>query len=190
MVVRDVVRVQNRIKAQFRSRGVPAAGKSVYSEKGREPYLEMLPEATLAATKTLYAQYDAVQEIRRKAEKELLEIDIRKFFDTLDHRLLREVLLRRVRDGVLLRLIGKWLNAGVLEDGALSYPDTGTPQGGVISSILANIFLHEVLDTWFYREVTPRLLGTAQLYRYADDGCTFQGCVGVRGVTESVDTAR
>jgi RNA-directed DNA polymerase len=99
----------------------------------------------------------------------ILEIDIRKFFDTLDHKMLREVLQRRVRDGVLLRLIGKWLNAGVLEEGALSYPDTGTPQGGVISPILANIFLHEVLDTWFYREVTPRLLGTAQLYRYADD---------------------
>jgi transposase len=73
MVVRDVVRVQNRIKAQFRSRGVSASGKSVYSEKGREPYLTMLPDATLAATKTLYAQYDAVQEIRRRAEKDLIE---------------------------------------------------------------------------------------------------------------------
>jgi len=63
----------------------------------------------------------------------VLEIDIRKFFDTLDHGHLRTLLRRRIRDGVLLRLIGKWLNAGVLEEGALSRPDAGTPQGGVIS---------------------------------------------------------
>jgi hypothetical protein len=70
---------------------------------------------------------------------------------------------------VLLRLIGKWLNAGVLEDGSVSYPDAGTPQGGVVSPMLANIFLHEVLDTWFDREVKPRLAGKAALFRYADD---------------------
>jgi hypothetical protein len=74
-----------------------------------------------------------------------------------------------VRDGVLLRLIGKWLHAGVMEDGALSYPDSGSPQGGVISPLLANIFLHEVLDVWFEREVKPRLNDSAALIRYADD---------------------
>ena len=63
----------------------------------------------------------------------VLEIDIRKFFDRLDHGTLREILRRRVHDGVLLRLIGKWLNAGVLEDGSVSYPDAGTPQGGVVA---------------------------------------------------------
>lgn len=63
----------------------------------------------------------------------ILDVDIRKFFDTLDHGHLRELLQHRVCDGVLLRLIGKWLNAGVLEDGNLSYPDEGTPQGGVIT---------------------------------------------------------
>jgi RNA-directed DNA polymerase len=99
----------------------------------------------------------------------VLEIDIRKFFDRLDHGELREVLRRRVHDGVLLRLIGKWLNAGVLEDGSISYPDSGTPQGGVISPLLANIFLHEVLDVWFDREVKPRMAGKAALFRYADD---------------------
>ena len=100
----------------------------------------------------------------------ILEVDIRKFFDSLDHAQLREILRRRVRDGVLLRLIGKWLHAGVLEEGLLSYPDTGTPQGGVFSPILANIFLHEVLDVWFERDVKPRLRGRAVLVRYADDG--------------------
>jgi group II intron reverse transcriptase/maturase len=99
----------------------------------------------------------------------VLEIDIRKFFDTLDHAYLREILRRRVRDGVLLRLIGKWLNAGVLEDGNLSYPEAGSPQGGVISPILANVYLHEVLDVWFAEQVQPRLSGRAFLVRYADD---------------------
>jgi group II intron reverse transcriptase/maturase len=99
----------------------------------------------------------------------VLEVDIRKFFDRLPHGKLQEVLGRRVHDGVLLRLIGKWLNAGVLEAGGVSYPHTGTPQGGVISPILANIFLHDVLDVWFDREVRPRLAGKAALIRYADD---------------------
>ena len=99
----------------------------------------------------------------------VLEVDIRKFFDTLDHGHLREFLQRRVRDGVLLRLIGKWLNAGVMEDGSVSYPDAGTPQGGVISPLLANVYLHYVLDTWFEQEVQPRLECRALLIRYADD---------------------
>jgi len=99
----------------------------------------------------------------------ILEVDIRKFFDTLDHAQLRTLLARRVRDGVLLRLIGKWLNAGVLTNGTLTYPDQGTPQGGVISPLLANVYLHYVLDAWFAQEVQPRLRGRAFLIRYADD---------------------
>lgn len=99
----------------------------------------------------------------------VLEVDIEKFFDTLDHKHLRELLGQRVRDGAILRLIGKWLNAGVMEGLALSHPESGTPQGGVISPLLANIYLHEVLDEWFVREVKPRLQGRAILVRYADD---------------------
>jgi group II intron reverse transcriptase/maturase len=99
----------------------------------------------------------------------IVEVDIRKFFDTLDHAHLREMLRRRIRDGVLLRLIGKWLNAGVLEDGNTTFPDKGSPQGGVISPLLANIYLHYVLDVWFEQEVKPRLRGQAFLIRYADD---------------------
>jgi group II intron reverse transcriptase/maturase len=99
----------------------------------------------------------------------VLEVDIKKFFDTLDHRHVQEILRQRVRDGVIVRLVGKWLNAGVQEAGVLSYPDSGTPQGGVISPILANIYLHTVLDEWFEREVKPRLRGKATLVRYADD---------------------
>jgi RNA-directed DNA polymerase len=105
----------------------------------------------------------------KMAGKWVLEVDIRNFFGTLDHSLLRDIVRKRVRDGVLLRLIGKWLNAGVMEDGAIQYPEAGTPQGGVISPILANVYLHEVLDEWFARQVIPRLAGRATLVRYADD---------------------
>lgn len=99
----------------------------------------------------------------------VVDVDIQAFFDTLDHAVLRSVLDQRVRDGVLRRTIDKWLNAGVLEKGALSYPESGTPQGGVISPLLANVYLDEVLDRWFEAEVKPRLEGAAFLVRYADD---------------------
>jgi RNA-directed DNA polymerase len=99
----------------------------------------------------------------------VIEVDIKKFFDTLGHDRLREILHQRIRDGVLLRLIGKWLNAGIVEGVSLSHPDEGTPQGGVISPLLTNIYLHEVFDAWFVREVQPRLRGRAVPIRYADD---------------------
>jgi group II intron reverse transcriptase/maturase len=99
----------------------------------------------------------------------VLEVDIKGFFDTLDHGHLRSFLDQRVRDGVLRRTIDKWLAAGVLEDGALTHPEAGSPQGGVISPLLANVYLHVVLDRWFESEVKPRLRGKAFVVRYADD---------------------
>ena len=99
----------------------------------------------------------------------VLEVDIQSFFDTLDHVHLRSFLDRRVRDGVLRRAIGKWLHAGVLEDGWITHPEAGSPQGGVVSPILANVYLHEVLDRWFEHEIKPRLEERAFLVRYADD---------------------
>lgn len=99
----------------------------------------------------------------------VLEADIEGFFDSVDHAELRRMFSERVRDGVLIRLIGKWLNAGVMAEGCVYHPDTGTPQGGVISPLLANIYLHEVLDVWFHEQVQPRLRGRAHLVRYADD---------------------
>lgn len=103
----------------------------------------------------------------------VLEVDIRSYFDTVEHEHLREFLKKRVRDGVILRTIGKWLKAGVMEDGAIHYPQQGTPQGGVISPLISNIYLHEVLDVWFEREVRPRLDGEAVLIRFADDYVIF-----------------
>jgi len=109
------------------------------------------------------------QELMRVGGGFVIELDIEEFFDTLDHRHLREFLDRRVRDGVIRRVIGKWLKAGVLEGGEVQESESGTPQGGVISPLLANIFLHEVLDRWFEQEVKPRMKSSAFLVRYADD---------------------
>lgn len=99
----------------------------------------------------------------------VLEADIEAFFDRIEREHLTQALRQRVLDGVLLKLVGKWLNAGVMEEGKLLRPDAGTPQGGVISPLLANVFLNEVLDAWFEREVKPRLHGRARLIRFADD---------------------
>ena len=99
----------------------------------------------------------------------ILDVDISKFFDTLDKSHLRSCLQHRVRDGVITRLIGKWLKAGVLEQGALTYPEAGTPQGGSASPLLSNLYLHYVLDLWFAQAVVPRLRGRAFMTRFADD---------------------
>jgi group II intron reverse transcriptase/maturase len=99
----------------------------------------------------------------------VLEVDLKKFFDSLPHQPLQQVVRQRVCDGVVLRLIGKWLNAGVMDEGRLEFPEAGTPQGGVISPLLANVFLHEALDEWFEAAVKPRLNGRAFMVRYADD---------------------
>jgi group II intron reverse transcriptase/maturase len=99
----------------------------------------------------------------------VLDVDVRKYFDTIPHQQLREVLRRRIRDGVIDRLIGKWLKAGIWEAGQVSYPEAGTPQGSVISPLLSNVYLHEVLDRWFEQTIKPELHGRAELIRFADD---------------------
>jgi group II intron reverse transcriptase/maturase len=99
----------------------------------------------------------------------VLDVDIRAFFDSLDRAKAREMLQQRVADGVIMRLVGKWLRAGVLEGGIVSHEERGTPQGGVISPLLANIYLHEVIDGWWVQQVLPRLYGRGELIRYADD---------------------
>lgn len=117
----------------------------------------------------LHALRDLRQELMRMGGGWVLEADIRSFFDKMTHRHLREFLDQRVRDGVIRRMIDKWLKAGVMEEGRIHFPEDGSPQGGVISPLLANIYLHEVLDVWFEKVVKPRLRGRARLIRYADD---------------------
>ena len=99
----------------------------------------------------------------------VLDIDIRKYFDSIPHSHLRTFLDRRVTDGVIRRMIDKWLKAGAVEDGLLRRTTEGSPQGGVISPCLSNVFLHHVLDEWFENEVRPRLRGDCTLVRFADD---------------------
>ena len=99
----------------------------------------------------------------------VLELDIEGSFDSLAHAHLRSFLDERVRDGVIRRMIDKWLKAGVLEGGRVMHPTEGSPQGGVVSPLIANVYLHHVLDTWFENEIKPRLNGRAFVVRYADD---------------------
>lgn len=117
----------------------------------------------------LHALRDLREELMKMRGGWVLEVDIKSFFDTIEHPHMRSFLDKRVRDGVIRRMIDKWLKAGVLEEGRVSYPEEGTPQGGVISPLLANIYLHEVLDVWFETEVKPRMKGRCFLIRYADD---------------------
>jgi len=105
----------------------------------------------------------------------VIEVDIKSYFDTVEHQHIRNFLDKRVRDGVIRRAIDKWLKAGVFEEGSVHRADEGSPQGGVISPLLSNIYLHEVLDTWFAREVVPRLRAKAFMIRYADDAVIVLG---------------
>lgn len=117
--------------------------------------------------------HQALEAVRREAMAMgggwVLDVDVRQYFDTIPHEQLREVLSRRIGDGVINRLIGKWLNAGVWESGTVTYPEAGTPQGGVISPMLSNIYLHEVMDRWFEEEIKAELKAQAALVRFADD---------------------
>jgi group II intron reverse transcriptase/maturase len=113
----------------------------------------------------------------------VLDIDIRKYFDSIPHSHLRSFLDQRVTDGVIRRMIDKWLKAGVVEDGLLHHTTAGSPQGGVISPCLSNVYLHYVLDEWFETEVRPRLKGRCTLVRYADDlVMAFEHCEDAKRV--------
>ena len=103
-----------------------------------------------------------------------VDAEVSGVFDTLDWSPRRECIPQRVSDGGILRRIGTWLHAGVLEAGALRHPDKGTPQGGVVSPMVANVFLHHVLDEWFVKDVLPRRQGHCFLRRCADD-CIIGG---------------
>jgi RNA-directed DNA polymerase len=100
----------------------------------------------------------------------VLELDISSYFDSIVRKQLMEMVEQRISDATILGLIGKWINVGVMDDGRLLRSETGTGQGQIISPLLANIYLHHVLDVWFKEEVKPRLRGAAFEIRYADDG--------------------
>ena len=107
--------------------------------------------------------------IMERTGRWVLDVDVRRFYETLDHGCLRKFLDQRVVDGVVRRMIDKWLKAGVLEEGQWTQTDQGTPQGGVASPLLANVYLHYVLDEWYERDVVPRMKRRTTLVRYCDD---------------------
>ena len=106
-----------------------------------------------------------------------VDADVSGYFDSIDGTRLREVRCKRVNEGRIMRLMGQGLHAGGMEEGVLTHPETGVPQGGVASPVLANIFLHHVLDEWFECEVRPRRQGRCFFIRDADDcviGCAVK----------------
>lgn len=99
----------------------------------------------------------------------IIDADIQNYFGSINHGQLRSFLDQRVKDGKVRKMLDKWLKAGILEDETLSYPEKGTPQGGIVSPLLSNIYLHYVLDEWFSEVIQPRLKGRSFIVRYADD---------------------
>jgi RNA-directed DNA polymerase len=115
------------------------------------------------------------------------EADIKGFFDHIQHDWLVRMLEQRIADGALIRLVRKWLRAGILEeDGRVEHPETGTPQGGIVSPVLANVYLHYVLDLWFERKVRKANRGQSRLFRFADD---FVCCFDYRHEAEAFGSA-
>lgn len=157
--------------------GIPTLGRKIL-ERAVLMVLEPLYEAIFRdcswGFRPKRSAYQALKALRAvlsgMAGGWVYEVDIRGFFDSLDHHYLRELLDLRVRDKHLRRMIDKWLAAGIsFAGGRMEYPEVGAPQGGVISPLLANVYLHYVLDVWFEDQVRPRLKGKAFLVRFADD---------------------
>jgi group II intron reverse transcriptase/maturase len=117
--------------------------------------------------------HDALRELHRVARKGganvIFEADVKSFFDKVHRRTMLEMLGERIADKSFMRLVGKCLNVGVLDGQVFTRPDEGTVQGSIISPMLGNIYLHNVLDKWFEEQVNPRLWGEATLIRYCDD---------------------
>jgi RNA-directed DNA polymerase len=156
-------------------------GKPCFEDKSVQRAVVMIREAIVEPEfhgfshgfRNGHSQHQALHELREQCRTLHIawrvDADVSGCFDNLDWGHLREFIQQRVRDGGIFRLLGKWLHAGVLESGAVSSPDKGTPQGGVLSPMVSNVFLHRVLDEWFVKDVQPRMQGQCFLTRFADD---------------------
>ena len=109
------------------------------------------------------------KEVSFRGKRYIIDADMKNYFGSIDHGCMRELLDLRIKDGVIRKQIDKWLKAGILENGMVIYPESGTPQGGGISPLLSNIYLHYVLDKWFIEQIRPLLEGSSSLIRFADD---------------------
>jgi RNA-directed DNA polymerase len=161
---------------KMRPLGIPAVADKLAQSVAAQ-VLEAIFEPDFHSFSYAYRPGKSARQAVEHIQKELrgkyswvVEADIKGFFDSMDHGLLVRMLEKRINDAAFIRLIQKWLKAGVLEDGKdVVHPETGTPQGGIISPILANIYLHYALDKWFVEKFKPRCKGEAFLVRYADD---------------------
>lgn len=119
------------------------------------------------------SQHQAIEHLFRavsfEGKRYVIDADMEDYFGSINHGDLRKFLDRRLKDGVVRKQIDKWLKAGILEEGRITYPKSGTPQGGTISPLLSNIYLHYVLDEWFTEQIQPLLSGDSSIIRYADD---------------------
>ena len=156
--------------------GIPALEDKIVQNLARR-ILEALYEPLFADCSYAYRPNLSARQAVEKLQEQLrhkfvwvVEADIRKFFDSINHEILIQMLEKRVNDQAFIRLIRKWLNAGVLNaDGSVEQPTCGTPQGGIVSPILANIYLHYALDLWYKNDIEKRSGGESLFVRYADD---------------------
>lgn len=163
--------------------GIPVVGDKVIQAAGAQILLAIYEQDFLECSHG-YRRGKGPQRAALELSKRLhrgrygwvVDADIKGFFDNLDHEWMMRMLEQRINDRRFLNLIRKWLKAGILEeDGQIIYPVTGTPQGGVISAVLANIYLHYALDLWLEKVIKPQCEGDVMLMRYADDFvCCFQ----------------
>ncbi len=163
-------------KNEKRPLGIPTIGDKVLQSGVRyvlEPVYEEIFKPYSYGFRQGHSCHQAIEQLFRQVsfgkQHYIIDADIQNYFGSIDHGQLREFLDKRVKDGMIRKMIDKWLKAGIMEDKQLIYPQEGTPQGGIISPLLSNIYLHYVLDEWFSEEIQPRLKGKSFMVRYADD---------------------
>ena len=151
-----------------------------------EPLFESLFEACSYGYRPERSPHQCLGALGRTIQQErvnhLVEADIRGFFDAVHHEWLLKFLRQRIGDERVLRLIGRMLKAGIMEDGLVQVAEVGTPQGSILSALLSNVYLHYVLDIWFQRRVRRQCRGEAYLFRFADD---FVACFQYQSDAES-----
>ena len=172
-----------KMDGKLRPLGIPVIADKLL-QRGVAKILEAIYESDFLScsygyrprTGALRAVKDLSSELGSRKYHNVVEVDIKSFFTNINHELLLEMLAKRIDDKRFLNLIRKWLKAGIMEtDGQVTHPVTGTPQGGVVSPILANIYLHHVIDEWFEETVRKHSRGQVYLCRYADDFvCAFE----------------
>jgi RNA-directed DNA polymerase len=175
-LIRRVYIPKGTSKTEKRPLGIPTIEDKILQEGVRRiltPVYEGIFKPFSYGFRDGHSAHQAIEymfkEVSFKGLYYIIDADIKNYFGSIDHGILRTFLDQRVKDGVIRRMIDKWLKAGILEEGQITYPTEGTPQGGIISPLLSNIYLHYVLDEWFESQIQPLLSGRSFIVRYADD---------------------